>query len=318
LGKDYIVTLDWSIEDYQAEQPGPYQATGVFDFPEGAEPAEVQLLAIVPADAEVSAIVTVLEPEPELEPDISLIKSALTDHYYSIGDVIDYEILVKNTGNVTLYNVTVVDSIAILNNGEIGTLDPCESATVTAYYTIVEEDIKRGYVKNIATVTGEDREGTEVSDSDKAVVEPRFDPKKCETAWAYGGEYAKTFQELNISQKWGWSNGPLEPEGEYVFDLYAAAAQNDLTKGTYVGTLTVSFGDGEVIYKLDTNFLLREVHLYLGNVQTEVAAPGQLGYTGKEINQDEYAISFSEFKDVDFSKKIYVAAHAVVCSENWE
>ena len=52
-GKEYTVSLDWSIEDYNSEVADNYTATGTFDLPEGVEQTD-------PAtDLEVESIVTV-------------------------------------------------------------------------------------------------------------------------------------------------------------------------------------------------------------------------------------------------------------------
>ncbi|MDX5467168.1 MAG: DUF11 domain-containing protein, partial [Cyclobacteriaceae bacterium] len=70
------------------------------------------------------------------------------------GDEIPYTIVVTNTGNVTLDNVTVVDTVTgtVVN---VGTLAPGESKTIEVSYPITQEDIDRGNVKNEATATGE-------------------------------------------------------------------------------------------------------------------------------------------------------------------
>ncbi|TDQ16895.1 putative repeat protein (TIGR01451 family), partial [Algoriphagus boseongensis] len=70
------------------------------------------------------------------------------------GDEIPYTIVVTNTGNVTLDNVTVVDTKTgtVVN---VGTLAPGESKTIEATYPITQEDVDTGSVKNEATATGE-------------------------------------------------------------------------------------------------------------------------------------------------------------------
>ncbi len=65
---------------------------------------------------------------------------------------------------------------------------------------------------------------------------------------------------------WGWNNGPLG-EGTYEWDIYAGAGQNDLSKGTIVGTLHVTYEGGgvTVTYEMDEGFFLGETHLWVGN-----------------------------------------------------
>jgi hypothetical protein len=60
-----------------------------------------------------------------------------------------------------------------------------------------------------------------------------------ETAWAYAGESSSTFNELELSEKWGWVinysvNGPLD------FEFWAGAGLNDLDKGVQIGEGTIS------------------------------------------------------------------------------
>ncbi|MCG9792808.1 HYR-like domain-containing protein [Flavobacterium algicola] len=77
--------------------------------------------------------------------------------YDSLGEIINYELVVKNTGNVTLNNVTIVDANA--NSGSITpatltSLASGDSYTFTAKHTIVQADFNAGRVSNIATVSG--------------------------------------------------------------------------------------------------------------------------------------------------------------------
>lgn len=71
------------------------------------------------------------------------------------GQEIVYTITVTNTGNVTLENVTIVDSKTglVIN---IGTLKPGESKSVdTSPYVVTQEDVDKGSVTNETTATGE-------------------------------------------------------------------------------------------------------------------------------------------------------------------
>jgi gliding motility-associated-like protein/uncharacterized repeat protein (TIGR01451 family) len=85
-----------------------------------------------------------------------------------VGETIEYSFAVTNTGNVTLYNIMITDplpGIQILG-GPIAQLLPGEtdSTTFTAIYVINDQDIGNGEVVNQATVTGEDENGTIVTD----------------------------------------------------------------------------------------------------------------------------------------------------------
>ncbi|TFV91762.1 DUF11 domain-containing protein, partial [Algoriphagus kandeliae] len=70
------------------------------------------------------------------------------------GEEITYTITVTNTGNVTLENVTIVDSqTGLVVN--VGTLKPGESKSVDTTYPVDQDDVDTGSVTNEATATGE-------------------------------------------------------------------------------------------------------------------------------------------------------------------
>jgi hypothetical protein len=130
----------------------------------------------------------------------------------------------------------------------------------------------------------------------------------CETAFALGNT---TLIQLGVTQsRWGWQNGPLVP-GSYSFPIYAGAAQNDTSKGTLVGQLSVDY-DGStanVGYAMSAGYVLDETHLYVGTSNVTTVSPGQLGNT-----HDLSSASSDSFSVGGFSgQPIYVVAHAVSC-----
>ncbi|MDH4367450.1 MAG: hypothetical protein OEV57_04890, partial [Dehalococcoidia bacterium] len=150
-----------------------------------------------------------------------------------------------------------------------------------------------------------------------------------ETAWAYGGGYAKPNWNYVNDNNWGWTNGPLS-QGSYVWDLYAGAGQNDLSKGTVVGTVSVNYTGGcvYVTYSVDPGYYLGETHLWVGNdVLPEVTRGRRTVYTN-DPGQFPYGVDYG-FNSTDpgtwetewswsgcgFSGNIYVAAHGVVWME---
>jgi len=85
-----------------------------------------------------------------------------------VGETISYSFSVTNTGNVTLYNIELVDDLPGIEviGGPIAVLEPGETDTdtFTAIYAITEEDIENGEVINQAIATGTTEDGTEVND----------------------------------------------------------------------------------------------------------------------------------------------------------
>src|SRR6185312_15684032 len=95
-------------------------------------------------------------------PALILVKSATPATYDSVGDVISYSYLVSNSGNVRLAGpVTIADDKstdeACPNVNTVGNLDafldPGESITCTASFTISQADINAGSVTNKATAS---------------------------------------------------------------------------------------------------------------------------------------------------------------------
>lgn len=125
-----------------------------------------------------------------------------------------------------------------------------------------------------------------------------------ETAYAYGGDAATCFSAYGFS-RWGWTNGSY-PEGDYTLDLYAGAGQCDITKGTLVGTVTMSYHSGTAVvtYNLVAPYTLGNTHLYVGNnpLYPKAVAPGQSPYTGGGAS---YTIN-------GLTGNVYIIAHAEV------
>ncbi|WP_215225880.1 DUF7507 domain-containing protein, partial [Echinicola shivajiensis] len=86
-------------------------------------------------------------------PGIHLDKVAISENFDEVGDVLDYEIHVTNTGNVTLSNIIIVDPLTGLVHN-VASLAPGVIVTVNTSYTVTQEDLDRGFVNNQASVIG--------------------------------------------------------------------------------------------------------------------------------------------------------------------
>jgi uncharacterized repeat protein (TIGR01451 family) len=96
-----------------------------------------------------------------------------------LNDVVTYTLTARNTGNVTLTDVTVADSlpgIAIVGNCLPTTLAPGAELLCTAQYTVTKGDLEAGSVVNDATATGTPPAGPQVSASASATVVAVGDP----------------------------------------------------------------------------------------------------------------------------------------------
>jgi gliding motility-associated-like protein/uncharacterized repeat protein (TIGR01451 family) len=114
--------------------------------------------------AQDNAVVTAIQ-SPAIDVEITDNEAVINDE----GQQIDYTITVTNTGNVTLTNVTVVDSKTgtVVN---VGTLAPGESKQVEPVYTVTQQDVDRGSVTNEATATGESPNQGDDNPTDTDVV----------------------------------------------------------------------------------------------------------------------------------------------------
>jgi hypothetical protein len=95
------------------------------------------------------------------DPSLAIVKTATPTTYSAVGDVISYSYEVTNDGNLTLYDpFTVADDKAIDESCPATpvSLDPGDSITCTASYTITQADIDAGSVTNVAFATGYDLE----------------------------------------------------------------------------------------------------------------------------------------------------------------
>ncbi|MFD8768638.1 DUF7507 domain-containing protein [Microbacterium oxydans] len=113
-------------------------------------------------------------------PQLSLVKTADASGVQSptrVGDPIDYTVLVTNTGNVTLTDVAVTDTllggaIAYAWPGVPGTLAPGQSVTATGTHGVTQPDIEIGAVTNTASATSRDPNGAEVPAGPQSTTTP--------------------------------------------------------------------------------------------------------------------------------------------------
>jgi len=112
-------------------------------------------------------------PGPAARPGLTLDKRAALDDRNGngaadVGETIVYSFVVTNTGNVTLYDVAVIDSlIAGLVPAPLSLLPPGVAATVTAgAYPVTVADAAAGRIVNVAHAAGLLPDGVTAIDSD--------------------------------------------------------------------------------------------------------------------------------------------------------
>jgi gliding motility-associated-like protein/uncharacterized repeat protein (TIGR01451 family) len=102
-------------------------------------------------------------------PGISIVKSSDKSEIRDLGETVTYTLVVTNTGNVTLTNILVSDPLTGLNE-VIETLAPGESVTIETSYVVTQEDLDRGSLLNVATVSGETPDGEQIGDEDEVSI----------------------------------------------------------------------------------------------------------------------------------------------------
>uniref|UniRef100_UPI0018CA29E9 DUF7507 domain-containing protein n=1 Tax=Aureivirga sp. CE67 TaxID=1788983 RepID=UPI0018CA29E9 len=117
------------------------------------------------------------------DPSIEVIKTVTSDvSNLAVGDVVTYTVLVSNTGNVTLDNVSIVDTLteldgtsnpqtlaSIFDSSSMGSLEGIlqvgEVTTYTVSYTVTQSDIDNGGFANSVFASGDSPEDTKVNDT---------------------------------------------------------------------------------------------------------------------------------------------------------
>lgn len=216
VGETWMFTADYTVPSGVDPVENIATASGI--SPQGTE---------VTAEADWSVVV--------LHPDISVAKVADTTQYYIDGSV-TYTIVVTNTGDCTLHDISVVDDkLGILATGL--TLDSGEFATYNPVtYPAIEETIT-----NIVIATGSDALDKEVTATDTATV-------TLEHGFTLTWGYWKTHS----------SYGPAPYD-----DTWASLGENPtffLSEQTYYQVLWTSVAGGNAYYQLAHQYIGAELN----------------------------------------------------------
>jgi hypothetical protein len=146
----------------------------------------------------------------------------------------------------------------------------------------------------------------------------------CETAFAKGTHVFVTdakanpepLPSLGLSRnRWGWAIH-LTGTGTFTYDIYAGAGLNKVSAGKRVGTLTVVYNGStaSVTYAMAAGVAMSEAHLYAGDAAPTTIAPGQYGNTASFTTPATSHTFNVAVSDTNGDGKIWLIAHAVVCS----
>jgi hypothetical protein len=96
-------------------------------------------------------------------PELSTVASSVETVYSLVGEVIHYNILVRNSGNVSIISTAVTDPNAVIISARPNTiLLPGETFTVLANHTVTQADLDAGEIVSVATSTGFDLQGNTI------------------------------------------------------------------------------------------------------------------------------------------------------------
>lgn len=139
---------------------------------------EAAVTGLSPAGTAVNATSTAEVATVLPQPQLSIVKSADTSVARQLGQQITYAFTVRNTGNVTVSDIIIVEG-EFSGDGDLGDiacpaeaalLAPTAEVTCHADYTVVAADLTGETLKNTATVTGDGPLGTVRSEPSTAEV----------------------------------------------------------------------------------------------------------------------------------------------------
>jgi hypothetical protein len=124
------------------------------------------------------------------------------------------------------------------------------------------------------------------------------------------------------STRWGWAYNLTGLTAE-SYNLYASAAKNDVNKGKIVGRVEIEYTTwiiegvptavGSIIYFVEDDWVLEEVHVYAGDNRPTSAAPGQYGHSAEFPTGASVYVYNINFPNPDVQNDgVWFIAHAVV------
>ncbi|QUJ78258.1 DUF11 domain-containing protein [Sulfitobacter albidus] len=114
----------------------------------------VTVSADTPRDGRITQTDTLDLPGPATNVDLELTKTAVETTYAAEGDLINYQIVLRNAGNVTFPAApAVTDPQAGTVSCPAGPIAPGNSVTCTASYAVMQADIDSGSFTNTASAT---------------------------------------------------------------------------------------------------------------------------------------------------------------------
>jgi gliding motility-associated-like protein/uncharacterized repeat protein (TIGR01451 family) len=237
-----------------------------------------------------------------LNPELTLTKTASSEVFSSVGEVITYTIAVENTGNVTLTGITVSDPLTGMNR-TIASMAPGVKQEYTENYIVKQADLNQGSIVNKATASGSDPENNTVTDDDEVTVNASLTPGLSLTKSASPSTFSSVGEDITytivventgnvtltgitvIDPLTGMNNtiASLAPGEEQDYTEVYKVTQADLNTGSIVNTATASGKDPENNTVTDDDEVTINASLTTGLSLTKSASPETFSSVGEVI-----------------------------------
>jgi gliding motility-associated-like protein/uncharacterized repeat protein (TIGR01451 family) len=252
---DIILDARWNIPTLAPGESRTFNASYTIiqmDVDAGEFPNTVVVNGKDPLGNDVTAddseIVTIVRQLPSLV----ITKTADPPVFISDGEEITYTIVVQNTGNVTLYNLTIADDLTS-QGWSLAELPRGSSQQYTTTYRITAADLSRGEVINIVTAFGYDPKGYRVdATAEETIITIRIpggltpDTDFDDTWFIRGLDYFPQ-NTVQIFNRWGTLVYEASPylndwDGVPNRGLIATDADGRVPAGTYYYVLVLKPG----------------------------------------------------------------------------
>lgn len=137
--------------------------------------ATALIMDIADAKSNRATVTTPIEqPRSGISFEKTVDRKQLTGNEAKAGAKLTYSFKISNTGNIAINDIAIDDDLHGLSdisidwNGHDSSLPAGSSVTGTATYTVTQEDVDAGKIKNTATVTGTDSHGGHLTASSSA------------------------------------------------------------------------------------------------------------------------------------------------------
>lgn len=137
--------------------------------------ATALIMDIADAKSNRATVTTPIEqPRSGISFEKTVDRKQLTGNEAKAGAKLTYSFKISNTGNIAINDIAIDDDLHGLSdisidwNGHDRSLPAGSSVTGTATYTVTQEDVDAGKIKNTATVTGTDAHGGHLTASSSA------------------------------------------------------------------------------------------------------------------------------------------------------